>query len=241
MKTLSSLRFPKQLERRWQTGLPIDSLLSEEGGLYAATSLMLSGGPGSGKTTLACDMLAGIRHHEEAGAPKWTRLPRVLLVSAEMTEADWALYVRRHPEWGPIPVWLADDAAGASLWGRLSAELEQGYDVVAVDSLQELFLLFKDELGLSLPRVQTLFFSLLRNHMDGANRRRKLTSFILLQQTTKARRLTFAGSNRILHFVSAHAELHVDWDANPRRRFLRLTKNRRGPCGELPLTDPPAR
>ena len=54
----SDLTFGDAIFQPIKTGNEIDVILSTEGGLMPATNMILVGSPGSGKTTVALDMLA---------------------------------------------------------------------------------------------------------------------------------------------------------------------------------------
>jgi predicted ATP-dependent serine protease len=52
------LKFSDELFQPMKTGRELDVILSTEGGLMPGTNLVLVGGPGSGKSTVALDMVA---------------------------------------------------------------------------------------------------------------------------------------------------------------------------------------
>jgi len=54
----NELSFNESLFTPFKTNSEIDIILSTEGGLMPGTSMIIAGGPGSGKSTLVLDMLS---------------------------------------------------------------------------------------------------------------------------------------------------------------------------------------
>jgi predicted ATP-dependent serine protease len=59
---LDNLNLDSRMMETMKTGLPIDSLISHEGGIPCATNIMCIGDPGIGKTTVLLDMLASAQN-----------------------------------------------------------------------------------------------------------------------------------------------------------------------------------
>ena len=72
----------------------MDEFFSFKGGIPAATSYMVSGAPGVGKTTVILNELAEL---QKAGY-------NVLFISAELTQTDMLEYVDRFPLFGKLPM-----------------------------------------------------------------------------------------------------------------------------------------
>ena len=72
----NDLAFNDSIFQPMATGREIDTILSTEGGLMPGTNMVLVGGPGSGKTTVALDWIASLTHKGF----------KCLYVSAEMDE-----------------------------------------------------------------------------------------------------------------------------------------------------------
>jgi len=83
----SELKFSDALFKPMKTNREIDLILSTEGGLMPGTNLVLVGGPGSGKSTVALDMLASLTKQGM----------KCLYVSAEMDEIAHYKYCKRMP------------------------------------------------------------------------------------------------------------------------------------------------
>jgi predicted ATP-dependent serine protease len=72
----SDLKFSDSLFQPMKTNHKIDTILSTDGGLMPGTNMVLVGGPGSGKSTIALDMLSDFTNQGY----------KCLFVSAEMDE-----------------------------------------------------------------------------------------------------------------------------------------------------------
>jgi len=59
---LNNLNIDPRMMHTMKTGLPIDTLISHEGGILSATNIMCIGDPGIGKTTVLLDMLASAQN-----------------------------------------------------------------------------------------------------------------------------------------------------------------------------------
>ena len=59
---LSNLDIDPRMMNTMESGLPIDKLISHEGGVPCATNIMCIGDPGVGKTTVLLDLLASMNN-----------------------------------------------------------------------------------------------------------------------------------------------------------------------------------
>ena len=80
-------------------------------------------------------------------------------------------------------------------------------------------------------KAESLLLSLIKKHNLGSNKIKKNTTFLTIQQVTKAG--AFIGSNRLKHMITAMMELRLD---NPNNiysdRYIVFTKHRRGDVGK---------
>ena len=88
----SELSFSDALFKPMKTNTEIDIILSTEGGLMPGTNMVLVGGPGSGKSTIALDMLASLTMQGL----------KCLFVSAEMDEIAHYKYCKRMPKFSCV-------------------------------------------------------------------------------------------------------------------------------------------
>ena len=59
---LSDLNIDSRMMNTMKSGLNVDNLFSHEGGIPAATNIMMIGDPGVGKTTVLLDVLSAVQN-----------------------------------------------------------------------------------------------------------------------------------------------------------------------------------
>ena len=154
---------------------------------------------------------------------------RVLFVSGEMNEIDLHGYVKRYPKFGRVPILFmqnyADNAQAA-----LEGVLNEGFDVVLVDSWAEVNDLVQEENGWTRRKAESWLLDLLDEHNKANNKTNRHTAFICIQQMTKGG--DFAGSNRIKHMTTAMAHIKFDGRGRDALRYIEFSKNRRGDVGD---------
>ena len=95
----SDLSFNESLFVPLKTNTEVDLILSTDGGLMPGISMMIAGGPGSGKSTLVLDMLS-----------KFTMQGlKCLLVQGEMDQIGHYKYCRRMPDFSCIQTLFLKD------------------------------------------------------------------------------------------------------------------------------------
>ena len=197
----------------------VDSLLSTEGGVFPGTNTVVIGDPGVGKSTVLLDLLA--QYHKDG--------KKVLFISGEMNEIDMYGYVKRYPSFGQLPIMFMNDYTDCPK-EAVEQVLDQGYDVVLIDSWAEVTAMVKDQMGWARGKVESWMLDLLETHNKANNDTNTNTAFICIQQMTKQGE--FAGSNRIKHMTTAMARLRFDGRGYDAERYIEFSKNRRGGVGE---------
>ena len=197
----------------------VDSLLSTEGGVFPGTNTVVIGDPGVGKSTVLLDLLA--QYHKDG--------KKVLFISGEMNEIDMYGYVKRYPSFGQLPIMFMNDYTDCPK-EAVEQVLDQGYDVVLMDSWAEVTALVKDQMGWARNKVESWLLDLLEKNNKAKNQANKHTAFICIQQMTKQGE--FAGSNRIKHMTTAMAALRFDGRGADAERYIEFSKNRRGSVGD---------
>ena len=197
----------------------VDSLLSSEGGLFPGTNTVVIGDPGVGKSTVLLDWIANL---QEQGK-------KVLFISGEMNDIDMYGYVKRFPKFGKVPIMFMQDYNNCPKQA-VEQVLNDGYDVVLMDSWAEVTAMVKDQMGWARNKVESWLLELLEKNNKANNKAEKNTAFICIQQMTKAGE--FAGSNRIKHMTTAMAALRFDGRGADAERYLEFSKNRRGSVGD---------
>lgn len=108
--------------------------------------------------------------------------------------------------------------------------MEQGWDIVAIDSFYELQGIIKDEENYTLKKAESVLLSIIKQQNKAANARGVNTTFLTIQQVTKTGH--FIGSNRLKHAITAMLELRLE---NPQNsysdRYAVFSKHRRGDVG----------
>ena len=129
----SDLSFNESLFIPMKTNREIDIILSTDGGLMPGTNIVLVGGPGSGKSTVALDVLASLTQ----GGYK------CLFVSAEMDEIAHYKYCKRMPKFGCVQTLFLKNYS-ENVKDTLEHVFNQGYDVVVIDSIAEVIEMYRD-------------------------------------------------------------------------------------------------
>ena len=197
----------------------VDSVLSTEGGVFPGTNTVVIGDPGVGKSTVLLDWVANLQDQGK----------KVLFISGEMNDIDMYGYVKRFPKFGKVPIMFLQDYSDCPKQA-VEQVLQEGYDVVLIDSWAEVTSMVKDQMGWARNKVESWLLDLLEKQNKANNDANKNTAFICIQQMTKQGE--FAGSNRIKHMTTAMAALRFDGSGKDSERYIEFSKNRRGSVGE---------
>lgn len=199
--------------RKFITGTIVDQLMSDdddEGGVFAGTANIIIGESGVGKSTVTLDLLAKIK----------TQTPEtsVLYISSEMTRNDLYFYYRKMPIIETIPTLLLMNY----LMGRFDKTIEKAingeYDVILIDSYQDIIVKLKDVLGWKSTKAEAWFTNLI---IEAADKKGK--AILAIQHMTKGGQ--YVGGTYLKHVTTSMMEIKFD-DAG--RRYLEFSKNRRG-------------
>lgn len=223
---MRDMRFDPELFRNYLSGTILDELLCSYKGLPKGVNYMIIGDPGVGKTTIILDLLSNIRIHNPGS--------RVLFISAEMNEIDLAIYVQRFPKFQDLDILFIEanfeEESESHNLETVRNVLDQGWDIVAIDSFYELQGIIKEEEQLTLKKAESILLSMIKQQNKAANSRGVNTTFLTIQQVTKAGH--FIGSNRLKHSITAMLELRLE---NPKNiysdRYAVFSKHRRGDVG----------
>jgi len=216
---MNDVKFDSSLFTPIKTGTIVDSILSNDGGVFPGTNTIVVGDPGVGKSTVLLDWLANFQ----------AKGKKVLFISGEMNEIDMHGYAKRFPKFGRVPILFmqnyADNAQEA-----IEGVLNDGYDIVLVDSWAEVNDLVQEENSWTRRKAESWLLDLMDVHNKATNKSSKHTAFICIQQMTKGG--DFAGSNRIKHMTTSMAHLKFDGRGRDALRYIEFTKNRRGDVGD---------
>ena len=197
----------------------VDSVLSTEGGVFPGTNTVVIGDPGVGKSTVLLDWVCNMQAQGK----------KVLFISGEMNDIDMYGYVKRFPKFGKVPIMFMQEYNDCPKQA-VEQVLQEGYDVVLMDSWAEVTSMVKDQMGWARGKCESWMLDLLETHNKANNDNNKNTAFICIQQMTKQGE--FAGSNRIKHMTTAMAALRFDGRGRDAERYIEFSKNRRGSVGD---------
>ena len=221
---MKDVTFDASLFENYQSGTVLDNLLCSYKGLPKGVNYMIIGDPGVGKTTIILDLVSSIARQQPA--------TRILFISAEMNEIDLAIYVQRYPKFGDINILFVEPDINDDTHHLQQIEevLQQGWDIVAIDSFHELQGIVKEEENITMRQAENKLLSMIKRHNKGENDAHTNTTFLTIQQVTK--RGAFIGTNRLKHMITAMMELRLD---NPKNvysdRYVVFSKHRRGDVG----------
>ena len=221
---MRDVRFDPGLFVNYSSGTVLDNLLCSYQGLPKGVNYMIIGDPGVGKTTIILDLIANIDRQNEG--------TRILFISAEMNEIDLAVYVQRYPKFGDLNIMFVESDFDSHRHHLHEIEdvLQQGWDIVAIDSFHELQGIVKEEEDITMRLAETKLLALIKRHNKANNDTQTNTTFLTIQQVTKSG--AFIGSNRLKHMITAMMELRLD---NPKNiysdRYVVFSKHRRGDVG----------
>ena len=221
---MCDIRFNKSLFVNFHSNTILDNLLCSYKGLPKGVNYMVIGDPGVGKTTIILDLIANIQTtYSDA---------RILFISAEMNEIDLAIYVERFPKFRYINILFveSDISSSARNWEAIQDVMEEGWDIVAIDSFSELQSVIKEEENIRNKDAESMLLSLIKKQNKAENRKTIHTTFLTIQQVTKSG--AFVGSNRLKHMITAMMELRLENTKNIYSdRFVVFSKHRRGDVG----------
>ena len=210
---INQLEFPNfQLLK---SGTYIDELLSDHssgGGLYTGTVNIVVGESGVGKSTVMLDVLANIKKQNPEA--------NILYVSSEMTRNDIYFYKEKTPIIGDIPTLLMMDYIKTGNMDRVIEEVafNGDYDVVLLDSFQDMVVKFKDILGWKATYAETWLTNVMIDAADKMG-----IAVLAIQHLTKGG--TYVGSTYLKHATTAMLEFRFDSEG---ARYVEFSKNRRG-------------
>jgi predicted ATP-dependent serine protease len=210
-KTGSELSFSDDIFIPMKTKSELDLILSTEGGVMPATNMVLVGGPGCGKSTVTLDMLSKLVNEGY----------KCLYISAEMDEIAYYKYCRRIPKLACVQVLFLNNYVN-HLKPTLEYIFNEGYDVIAVDSIAEVIDSYKIHYRTTENAAEKWFLELQEKHKKGNNPKKYYTTFINIQQVTKAG--DFVGSNRLKHMTDAMC--HLERSKDGLERTMHFSKNR---------------
>ena len=219
---LKDINFDPRMFQPIRTGTYIDQFVSYKGGFMPGINIMLTGDPGVGKSSNLMDILVNVKEVDDA--------KRVLYISAEMNEIDVKEFEQYYPGLGEIDfLYIGNYVTNPDLnikpYQALMSVLNQGWDMVVVDSFVEVQSMIQEDMALPAKKAEKWMLDLMKTHNSGFNKRSLFTTFLCIQQKNKGG--SYVGSKRLEHMTSAFLELC--WDKKEKgKRFMMFEKNRKG-------------
>jgi hypothetical protein len=207
----------EEMFRTYLTNSEIDEIFSDDLGVMAATSIVMTGGPGVGKSTVTFWLASRIRElYPDI---------EINIVSSEMEEEDILYECRRKPWMKTIDFILTSEYEDGSLDKALEKIFFEGSHIIILDSFADVCEKLKDFCGYTMSKAENFILGLMKKAKGGKNKKGIFTHTLAIQQVTKGG--TFAGSNKLKHNTSGMVELRREASGD---RYMVFTKNRR--CGQ---------
>ena len=222
VQNLSNLGINEDMLKSYKTGLILDKFVSYDEGFPVGTSMMISGIPGSGKTTIALHTLAHLQ--------KNNKKLKCLFLSFEMSRIQLFKYTQRFPIFGCVKTLVGTDYINDNTKDVVEQILAEGYDYIVIDSIAELLESVRESTDMSQKESEKWLIDLVLKHNEGKNDRSVYSSFLLVQQVTKGG--VQVGSQKVKHMLDQHLELKRDSMKDGGGLFMIFSKNRGGKSGE---------
>lgn len=219
---LNKLDIDPRMMEQMESGTVLDSLISHEVGIPAATNIMVIGDPGVGKTTVLLDLLSSVA----------LRNPnkKCLFISGEMGKKQMFKYTQRFPQFGIIETMFVSDYTNHNTKDVMEQLFTIGWDIILIDSIAEIIEGVRDDNGWDRKTAESWLVDLCVQNNKGWNTNNCYTTFLLIQQVTKSG--VFVGSNKLKHLVDAAAEIRRESVSQGEGTYIEFTKNRNGNVNE---------
>lgn len=218
---INQVQYDSGLFESHQTGTHIDPMFSIKGGIPKATNYMIVGDPGVGKSTVCLSIISNAKKNNS----------KVLFISAEMSRVDMYLYVERYPIFGDLDILFTGEHIDENPKMLIEEILNEGYDLVLIDSFVELQDDIKEACHISTGQAEKWLLNLMYQHNLAKNSTKKYTTFLAIQQVNKGG--SFVGSNKLKHMTTGMMEIRFEDTENVEAgRFIVFSKNRRGHVGK---------
>lgn len=197
-----------------KSGTILDELFSKAGGVMPATNVLCIGDPGIGKSTALLYFITSVMLENPN--------KRILYISAEMNSFDLKEYNERIPLLEEIDILYMQDYIEQESHRHFESVLNEGWDLVLIDSLAECVSILANDMEKPEKRVASWVVDVCKKHNAGNNKLGKNTCFLIIQQVTKTGEAS--GSNKLIHNTSAMLEIRRDKFGS----YAMMRKNRRG-------------
>jgi predicted ATP-dependent serine protease len=198
--------------RAWKTNSLLDNMFSDHTGLegvLSGTANIVVGESGVGKSTVMLDIISKIKTSDERA--------KILYISSEMTRNDLFFYYQKNPSISNVPTLLITDYITQRFDQILEATLTGDWDIILIDSYQDIVVKMTDVLGWKSNRAATWLTNLIIHSADTLGK-----TIFAIQHMTKSG--TYVGGTYLKHATTAMMEIRKD---DHGRRYATFSKNRR--------------
>lgn len=210
----------------YRSGKFIDNIISKKIGSMPGTTVVVTGGPSVGKTTVCLDTLHNvtqtylktINKKDHAAAKQ-----EFVYFSSEMKKIDIQAMAHDSPWINELLTILLNEYPKNQYKALIEKVLTHGYRYVVLDSFQNMVERLVAFCGMTTTGAATFLLNLLEKANTGDTTTGHCTCILLIQQVTKGG--VFVGKNGLKHDTTAMLELR--FDENNQSRYMEFTKNRR--------------
>jgi len=135
-------------------------------------------------------------------------------------------YTKRFKQFGCVTTLFLSDFLEFNSKDVVEQVLSKGFDCVLIDSIAEIVDSVRDDNKWDRKTAESWLVDTCVKNNKGENNESKFTSFLLIQQVTKAG--DFVGSNKLKHMTDAMLEMRKESDRDGGGTYLEFTKNRNG-------------
>ena len=192
------------------TGTAFDKIASKRNGIMPATTYIITGESGAGKTTVAANIADYLKEHNEGFTAGF--------ISLEMDRDDWTEECLDNPRLAKLDTIFMLEYLDAPNYVEILVEALKKWKYVILDSFEVAIDQLKDIKGWTNKKAESELINMLRRAATESG-----ATIFAIQQYTKGG--TFVGSNKIKHMLTGM--IYVMFDKNG-DRYVVFTKNRRG-------------
>jgi predicted ATP-dependent serine protease len=138
-------------------------------------------------------------------------------------------YTQRFNQFGVIKTIFTNDYLEYNTKDVIEQIINQGWDVILIDSIAEIIDGVRDDNGWDRKMAESWLVDLCVRNNKGENTNNLYTTFLLIQQVTKAGE--FAGSNKLKHLTDAMMEMRKEKESEGGGTYMEFSKNRNGNTG----------
>jgi predicted ATP-dependent serine protease len=135
-------------------------------------------------------------------------------------------YTKRFKQFGCVTTLFLSDFLEFNSKDVVEQVLSKGFDCVLIDSIAEVVDSVRDDNKWDRKTAESWLVDTCVKNNKGENKIKKFTSFLLIQQVTKAGE--FVGSNKLKHMTDAMLEIRRESERDGGGTYLEFTKNRNG-------------